>query len=87
MTGVACGEGCFARGGDAGDLDVTDLDRPPNLPLSGSECGRSLCRTPVERQYAAAEDLVDGAIEGTVEAVAPAARRRKRQAETDFRRL
>ena len=27
VADVARGEGCSARGGDAGDLDVTDLDR------------------------------------------------------------
>ena len=40
MTGVARGEGCFPRGSDAGDLAVTDIDRPSNLPLSGSDWGR-----------------------------------------------
>jgi hypothetical protein len=44
--------------------------------------GRSLCRTPLERQYAPPEDLVDGAIEGVIEPIAPAARHPNLQAET-----
>ena len=84
MTGVAGGEGHFARCGDTGDLDVADLDRPADLPLPGSDSGRGFRRSPVERQYAAAEDLVDGVIEGVIEAIAPAAWRQKRQAEADF---
>ena len=26
MTGIADGDGCFARGGETGDLDIADLD-------------------------------------------------------------
>ena len=73
MMGVAGCEGCFARGGDTGDLDVADLDRPPDQPLPGGECGRSLRRSPVEWQHAATEDIVDGAIEGIFESITPAA--------------
>ena len=75
MTGMAGGEGCFARGGDAGDLDVADLDRSTDLLHSGSDCGRGFRGSPVEWQHAAVEDLVDGAIEGGREPVAAAAGR------------
>ena len=54
MTGVAGRERCFARGGDTGDLDVADLNRPADLPLLGGDYGRGFRRSPVERQYAAA---------------------------------
>src|ERR1700724_1106397 len=63
MTGITGGEGCFARSCDASDLDVADLDRPADLPLPGSDCSRGFCRSAVERQHAAAEDVVDGTIE------------------------
>lgn len=61
-------EGCFARGGDTGDLHVADLDRPANLPLLGGDCGCGFRRSPVKRQHAPAEDIVNGAIEGITEA-------------------
>src|SRR5256885_16242208 len=84
MTGVAGRERCFVRGGDTGDLDVADLHRPADLPLPGIDCGRGFRRSPVERQHAAAEDIVYGDIEGVMESVAPAAWGQKRQAETNF---
>jgi hypothetical protein len=84
MTGVARCEGCFACNRDAGDLDVADLDRQADLPLLGSECGRGFRCSPVERQHAAAEDIVYGDVEGIMESVAPTAWGQKRQAETDF---
>src|SRR5947208_3038875 len=37
MTGVTGCEGCLASSNDASDLDVADLDRPPDLPLPGSD--------------------------------------------------
>jgi hypothetical protein len=38
MAGIAGGEGCFARGGDTGDLDLADLDRSADLSLPGGDC-------------------------------------------------
>ena len=66
MTGVAGGEGCFARAGDICDLDVADLHRPANLPLPGGDCGCAFRRTTLERPHAPAQDLVDGAVEGVI---------------------
>jgi hypothetical protein len=66
-------------------LDIADLDWSADLPLPGSDCGRGFRRSPVKRQHAAAQDLVDGAIEGVTESIAPTAWRQERQAETDFK--
>jgi hypothetical protein len=73
MTGIAGCEGCFASSSDASDLDVADLDWPPDLPLPGSDSRRGFRRSPIERQNAAAEDIVYGNIECVMESVAPAA--------------
>jgi hypothetical protein len=72
MTGIAGCEDCFAGSGDAGDLDIADLERPADLPLPGGDCSRSFRRSAIEWQHAATEDIVDGAGEGFIEAIAPA---------------
>jgi hypothetical protein len=77
VTDVARGEGCLARGGDAGDLNVADFDRSADYPLPSGYCGRAFCRGSIKRYHAAAQDLVNGAIEGVIEAVAPTAWRQK----------
>jgi hypothetical protein len=41
---VARGEGCPARVGDAGDLNVTDFNRSADYPLPSGYCGRAFCR-------------------------------------------
>ena len=57
MSGIAGGEGCFARGGDTGDLDIADLDRSADLPLPGGDDSRGCRSKPVKRQRAAVEDF------------------------------
>jgi hypothetical protein len=47
VAGVARGEGCFAREGDTGDLDIADLDRPADLPLLGNDRSRGLSSSSV----------------------------------------
>jgi hypothetical protein len=65
-------EGYLARGGDAGDLDLTDVDRSTDDSPPSGYCGRPFCRGSIKRQHAAAQDLVNGTIERVIEAVAPA---------------
>jgi hypothetical protein len=84
MTGIASRQGCLAGSGDAGDLDIADLDRPADLPLPGGECVRGFRCSAVEWRQAEAEGVVDSAIEGLYDAITRAARRQQRQAETDF---
>jgi hypothetical protein len=48
-SNMASGEGCFARGGDTGDLNATDLLHPASLPLLGGDCGLGFRRSAVKR--------------------------------------
>jgi len=73
MTDVAGGDDCLARSGDASDLNVADFDRLSEFPLPGSDFRRGFRRSPVERQHPAAEYILDGAFEGVMEVIAPAA--------------
>ena len=84
MTGVPRSKRCFARGGDTGDLDIADFNCPADLPLPGGDRSRGLRRRPIERQHAAAENVVNGSIEGVIEPVAPTARSQNGDTKTDL---